>query len=418
MPKKTADFAFSGQETFKIDNQEQKKEAPVFFDIGKSSENLQYLGVKKVYTKLTGNPLIDFYHKINDYLIAHSKVKAADLANFFRLLAIMINAGVPLIQSLETLGSQTGKSPKLSMAILDMAAMVEQGKSLSEAMFVYPDIFSEAQIGMVHSGEVTGQLNIILNELAHESEKTAQLISKLRSAMIYPVVILVIMGIVLTVMMVMVLPQMAQLFTQTNQQLPWITTSLITLSDLMVDYGIFVLAAFGGLIIIFSMLIRTRKGRYFWDTVKLNMPIFGDLQRKTAIARFAGSFGNLLGSGVSIIDSLQIVAKAMGNEVYRKLLNFAAEDLKKGIALAENLSESKYFSKMLVDMIEVGEKTAQLENVTRKVSDFYSDEVDTAVSALTKTMEPLMITVIGVMVGGLVAAIMLPIIQLTESAGV
>jgi len=424
MPKKAGDFAFSGTESYKISQVDEKKakaskegEDTMFFDIGESSGKIK-LNQKKIYTKLTGNPLIDTYNKINDYFIDHSKIKTRDIATFFRLLAIMINAGVPLIRALDTLAIQAAeKSPKLKKIVFDMARSVEQGQSLSQAMMVYQDVFTEAQIGMVRSGEVTGQLNIILLDLAHQAESSAKITSKVKSAMIYPIVILTIMLIVIIVMMVMVLPQMAELFTQTSQELPLITRILMGASDFTINNGLYMAIGAVGLIVLIAAIIRTPKGHYAFDKLLLHLPIFGSIVRKSSLARFANALGNLLSSGISIIQSLQIVSKAIGNDVYKRLLLFAAEDLKKGIPLAENLRESKYFSSMLVNMIEVGEQTAQLETVTKKIADYYNDEVDTVVNSLTKIMEPLLITIIGVMVGGLVAAIMLPIMQLTESAG-
>ncbi len=422
MPKKAGDFAFSGTERFELKQiEEEKKKAAeakdaMFFDIGKSSEKVRLVR-QRVYTKLTGNVFLDNWNKLNDYLVDHSPIKTRDIATFFRLLAIMLNAGVPLIKSLDTLAIQSEKSPKLKKVVFDLARGVEQGKSLSEGMLTYQDVFSEAQLGMVQSGEVTGQLNMILLDLAKEAEGSARLTSKVKGAMIYPIVLLSIMAIVIVVMMVMVLPQMAELFSTTGAELPLITRVLMNASDFIVKNGLTMITVILGVIVGLVAVTRTPKGRYVWHTIKLNIPIFGNIIKKTALARFASSLGNLLGSGVSIVQSLNIVSKAIGNDVYKRLLMFAAEDLKKGIPLAENLRESKYFSKMLVNMIEVGEQTAQLETVTKKIADYYEDEVDTQVGALTKIMEPLLITVVGIMVGGLVAAIMLPIMQLTDVAG-
>lgn len=420
--KKAGDFALAGTDRYKIDQVDsqsgsQGSDGTMFFEIGESKGKVKLSG-KRVYSKLSGNPLVDAYRRLNDYLIDHSKIKATEIATFFRLLSVMLNAGVPLIKSLDTLSIQSEKSPKLKKIVFDMARSVEQGQSLSDSMSVYPDVFTEAQIGMVRSGEVTGQLNLILLELAKDAESSARMLSKAKSAMIYPIVVLSIMFIVIGVMMVLVLPQMAELFTKTNQELPFITKALITSSYFLVDWWIYILAVV--FVTVFGLvgITRTERGHYTWDKIKLHLPIFGNIIQKTSLARFSSSFGNLLASGISIIKSLQIVSKAVGNDVYKQLLVYAAEDLKKGIPLAENLRGSKYFPSMLVNMIEVGEQTAQLENVTKKISDYYIDEVNTVVNSLTKIMEPLLIAVIGVMVGGLVAAIMLPIMQLTEAAGV
>ncbi len=369
------------------------------------------------FRRLSGNPLVDGYRQLNDYLIEHAKIKVRDKATFFRLLAVMINSGLPLVKSLKTLAGQSQKTPRLNRALLQMAKNIEAGTSLSGAMEFFSEIFNEAQIGMVRAGEASGQLNKTLREIAEEVEKSASLSAKIKGALVYPIVIFCLLIVVVFVMMIAVIPQLTKLFAQTGKDLPTATRILIELSNFCVAYWPLVLGVFVGLIVLINIWRKTKNGKYQWDFLLLKLPIFGEIVKKALLAKFARSFGNMLSSGVPIIKSLEIVANALGNDVYKKRLFMTAEDMRRGIPMAENMAESDLFPSMLVNMIEVGEQTAQLENVTMKVAEFYEEDVDNVVKSLTKILEPLIIVVIGVTVGGLVAAIMLPIIQLTNITG-
>ena len=365
----------------------------------------------------TGNPLIDFGKRINEFFIEHSKVKVRDKATFYRLLSVMMNAGLPLIRSLDTLGVQQEKSPKLAKILFGMARGIEGGKSLSDVMGAYPDVFDDAQVGVVKAGEASGALNKSLRSLAEEIEKSASVQGKIKGALIYPAVIMSLLIGVIFLMMVMVVPQMTQLFTAQNIELPLPTIILIAISDFCLNYWPVLAVGIPLIFIGIGAWKKTRSGRYIWDSIKLKLPVFGQVLQKGALSKFARSFSNMMGSGVPIIKSIEIVAHAVGNEVYKRRLLLTAEDMKRGIPMAENMAESKLFPKLLVNMIEVGEQTAQLENVVLKVAEFYDEEIDNVVNGLTKLMEPLILVVIGVSVGGIVAAIFLPIIQLTSVAG-
>lgn len=372
---------------------------------------------KASYVRLTGNPLIDIYHRINDFLIDHTKINVRDKATFFRLLAVMINSGMPLIKSLKTLGIQSEKSPRLARTLFEMAQMIESGKSLSESMAMFPVIFHEAQVGMVHAGEASGQLNRTLRDMADDVEKSASMAGKIKGALIYPVAILVLLVIVIFLMMVLVVPQLTKLFSQTGKDLPPVTQILISVSNFSVDYWPVIIIMMFGLIFGLGIWKKTHSGHYMWDFMLLKLPIFGSLIEKAALSHFARGISSLLSSGVPIIKSIEIVANSVGNEVYRRKLYLTAQDMKGGIPMAENMADSNLFPAMLVNMIEVGEQTAQLENVMMKIAGFYDEEVDNIVRALSKVMEPLIMVIIGTTVGGLVAAIMLPIIQLTNVSG-
>jgi type IV pilus assembly protein PilC len=423
VPEKLAkDFAAVEKgEAFEI-----KKEAPapgnpnqkqIRLDIAEARGGKILLRHRDEMLTLTGNPVIDAFHKINGFFDSLQKVKIRDKATMFRLLAVMINAGLPLIKSLNTLGVQTQKTPKLSKVLFDLAHQIEGGKSLSEAMISHSDLFDDATVGVVKAGEASGQLNKTLRSLAEDIEKSASVQGKIKGALIYPVVILTILTGVIFLMMVMVVPQMTQIFSQTSQELPLPTRILIGTSNFCINYWPVIIIGFAGLIVGFGMWKKTRSGKYMWDLIKINIPIFGPIIQKGALSKFARSFSNMMAAGVPIIKSIEIVSHAVGNEVYKRRLLLTAEDMKRGIPMAENMAESKLFPKILVNMIEVGEQTAQLESVVLKVAEFYDEEIDEVVKNLTKIMEPLIMIIIGVTVGGLVAAIMLPIMQLTSVAG-
>lgn len=422
MPEKEAKLfsqAEKGQ-TFELNTQGETRsvgEKQITLNIAEAKGNKILLRKQEGSMDYTGNFIVDSFKKVNDYLIDHSKVKLRDKATFFRLLAVMMNAGLPLIRSLNTLGVQSEKSPHLAKILFDLARQIEGGRSLSDAMADYPDVFAEAETGVVRAGEASGQLNKTLRSLADEIEKSASVTGKIKGALVYPLVIMILLISVIFLMMIMVVPQMTKLFTQTGAELPLPTRILIGISDFSVNYWPVILASLAALIFGVGFWKKTRSGKYIWDYMKLKMPVFGSIMQKGALSKFARGFSNLMGSGVPIIKSIEIVAHSIGNEVYKKRLLLTAEDMKRGIPMAENLSESSLFPKILVNMIEVGEQTAQLETVVLKVAEFYDEEIDNVVASLTKIMEPLILVIIGVTVGGLVAAIMLPIIQLTNIAG-
>jgi type IV pilus assembly protein PilC len=417
-------------ETFKV-GQEPEQKAPAdesklmgkgegfVMNIGFDKKKEERIFLKKMggQGQLTGNPIFDAYTKLNEYLIEHGKIKVTEIAVIFRLMATMINAGIPLIKSLNTLGVQSDKNLKLRKVLFDLAHEVEGGSTLSKAMGKYPDVFPEAQIGSIQAGEASGQLNKTFRNLAEEAEKSASIAGKVKGALMYPMVILVVLTVIIILMMTLVIPQLSGLFQQAGADLPLPTKVLMVMSDFTINYWWILLMAAGGLIFGVITWKKTKSGKYYWDYMLIKLPVFGPLVIKSTLAKFAYSFGNLLGSGVPIIKSMEIVSMAIGNEVYRRRFMLTAEDMKSGIPMAENLSNSKLFPSMLVNMIEVGEQTAQLEMVTQKVAEFYNEEVSTAVSSLTKIMEPMIMVIVGVVVGGLVAAIMLPIMQLTSLTG-
>lgn len=406
-------FATMDTESFQLGDQLAREEKKVVINIDEENKDGIVLDKKEI----KGLNNLGFINAVNQYFIAHSSVKVQDKATFFHLLGVMVNAGIPMVTALNSLVSQSDKSPRLKMVVEALAAKIEGGTSLSAAMSSDPDVFIEQEVGMVQSGEASGQLNKVLENLAKDTEKSYTIKSKVKSAMMYPVIVFMLLIAVIFAMMVFVVPKLTQLFENSGAELPLITKIVVGLSDFMVNQKFVIVVgalAIAGGVYAFN---KTDVGRYFFDNVKIRLPIFGTLFKKSLLSRFARSISNLMDSSITIINSLEITANSIGNEVYKKRILLAVEDIKQGIPLAENLMESDLFPPMLVNMIDVGEKTAQLDTITAKVADFYEDEVDTAVAGISKIIEPVILIVIGLSVGAVVAAIMLPIMQLSNVAG-
>lgn len=420
--KKAKDFAQqTAGETFElnkaqsIEEVEAKLEGKIVLNIGRSKDKIALK--KKLGFEQTGNFFLDLYKRFDDKLVELGKVKLQEKAVFFRLLAVMVDAGIPIIRSLETLAEQNEKNKKFQRTISDMAIKIEEGESLSGSMEKHPKIFSDSQVGMIRSGEVSGHLNDILKDMAKETEKNARTIAKVKGALTYPVVVLTILFLVMFLMMVFVVPNIIQLFLETGTELPLVTKIVIALSDFMRNNAIVIILGITIFVAGIITLKKTKEGKNYWDIFMLKIPIIGDLVRKSTLAQFARSLGNLLGAGVSITQSLHIIGNAMKNEVYKRKIKHAGDDIRGGIPLAETLRNSKEFPNMLVNMIEVGEQTAQLEDVSKKLAIFYDEQVDTAVKSLTKVMEPIIMVFVGIAVGGLVAAVMLPILNMSSVVG-
>jgi type IV pilus assembly protein PilC len=416
--QKKQDFAVTGTESFDISNQEKNKKTGIVLTIQEEKGNgllLQQKGVKGLES--TGNFLKDIYNKVNHYFLSHAKVKTKDKSTFYHLLSVMINAGIPMIRALDSLSAQLVKTPRLQMIIEKISEDIESGSTLSDSLLSHPDVFMEHEIGMIQSGEASGQLSRVLENLAKDTEKAYMIKSKVKSAMMYPIVIFIFLIGVIVAMMVFVIPSLKGLFENTGNELPLITRIVVGLSDFMIEQKVVLMVGVLGFVLFIIIFKKTSIGRYIFDKIKITMPLFGILFKKSYLSRFARSLSNLMDSNISIIKAVEITGNSIGNEVYRRRLLLSVEDIKQGIPLAESLSESDLFPPMLVNMIEVGEKTAQLDEITGKVATFYEEEVDTAVAGISKIIEPVILVVIGLTVGSVVAAIMLPIMQLSDVAG-
>lgn len=365
---------------------------------------------------------INFLDEVNQYLAKMTPVKTTDLVSFFRLLATMINAGISIVKALYILEEQT-ENPKFKIITKDIAHSIETGSSFSEALSEHDKYFTEAQVGMVEAGEASGRLNETLLEIATETEKSASLMSKIKGAMIYPVVVICIMLAAGFTVMTFVMPKIKEMFEGLGGELPAATKMLISMSDFMtgttigLPNALWVIIAMFGAVSAFLWWKKTPIGRYMWATIFLRMPIFGKLAQKVALARFCRSLSTLNSSGISILKALRITAESVGNAVYKKRINLIADDVKQGITMGENMEDDKsLFPAMLVGMISVAEQTAQIDKITGKLADYYEEEVDDMVKGLSSLMEPLIIVILGLSVGFLVIAVMLPILQSSDLA--
>ncbi|MEB2284651.1 MAG: pilus assembly protein PilC [Polyangiaceae bacterium UTPRO1] len=338
-------------------------------------------------------------------------VKQHDIVIFTRQFATMIDAGLPLVQCLEIL-SQQSDSKALCKALKEVKEEVEAGSTFAAALKKHPKIFSDLYANMVAAGEVGGILDTILNRLASYMEKIVKLKSKIKGAMIYPACIIAAAVLVTGILLVYVIPVFAELFNSFGQALPAPTQFVINLSNFTINnFWIIV----GGMIAVaggFVFTSRTEQGRYYLDKIGLRLPVFGDLIRKTAIARFARTLGTLVSSGVPILDALTITGRTAGNKIIEEAIFATRASISEGKTIAEPLIASKVFPPMVCHMIAVGETTGALDQMLQKIADFYEDEVDNAVANLTSLMEPMVILILGGLIGGLVVSMYLPIFKL------
>lgn len=390
----------------------------VTLDIGLSREDMERIDELRRVDIDKAHDERSFFRKINEAVAKLNGVKLREKVTFFQLLAVMINAGVPIIRSLYVLSDQN-RNPYLKISIRAMGKTMEDGSTFANAMSAYPKIFSEAERGMIASGEASGNLNDILKDIAKQAEKSARIVSKVKGAMVYPIAIVSIMMIALFIMLTMVVPKLEGLFTQGGQELPSSTKILLGLSEWAQHSWFMIVIIIALLIGGFTVARRNKQARYLMDYGLLYTPIFGNLIRQLMISRFARMLASLMDSGIPIVKALQINANALGNSVYRRRVEFASQDVSQGIPLGENLTDNEFlFPPMVASMVTVGEQTSNLSEVANKIADYYEEEVDTAVASLSKLMEPVILVVMGGGVGFIAAAVMQPIMALSDLSGV
>ncbi|MEI6149834.1 MAG: type II secretion system F family protein [bacterium] len=344
------------------------------------------------------------------------RIKTKLLMVFTRQLATLVEAGLPLLRGLHVLQRQE-KNPQLHTAVIGMAESVESGSTFAEALAQYPKVFSLFYINMVKAGEASGALNTVLTRLAEFMEKSQKIRNKVRGAMVYPIVVMVMAMVILGVLMVFVIPKFKEIFDDLLQgkALPALTQLVIGASDLVAKNGLYLLAGIIGVVILFRMWGKTERGRRSLDVMKLKAPIFGQLVRKTAIANFTRTLGTLMTGGVPILQALNIVKEVTNNAVLAKAIAQVHDSVKEGETIVSPLEASGVFPAMVVSMIQVGEETGALPEMLMKVAENYDDEVDTAVEALTSIIEPIMIIFLAVVVGTIVIAMFLPLVTIIGS---
>lgn len=352
---------------------------------------------------------------LKDVQTALTAVTVKDKAIFSRQFAVLINAGVALVRGLGVLSDQC-PNPKLKKALQEISADVQQGTNLSEAMRKHPDCFDGLYTSMVQAGEVGGVLDEVMNRLAKLLEDVARLQNQIKSAMTYPVAVGIIAVLIFLGMCIFLLPIFANIFEELNAQLPPFTAFMIGISKFLRSIGLVILiAAVVVLAFAYRQYYKTRVGRETMDRFFLKMPLFGDLIQKTATARFCRTFGALSRSGVPILTSLEIVRDTAGNQVIANAVDEARKEVQTGGMISLALQREKVFPVMAIQMISIGEETGEIDTMLMKVADFYEDEVEQAVKALTSIMEPIMIVVLGGMVGSILVAMYLPIFGIMDA---
>jgi type IV pilus assembly protein PilC len=341
------------------------------------------------------------------------RVKLKDVAVFSRQFATMINSGLSLLRSLYILADQT-ESKALAEVVNQVRQDVERGASLSQALAKHPKVFPRLYVSMVRAGEIGGSLDSVLLRLAETIEKQVELRRKVKSAMTYPCVVGILVLVIVTAMLLFVIPMFQNIYKELGGTLPAPTQVLITISKICRQfwYVIFIVeigGAFG-----FRKWINSEDGRKKWDAIKLRVPIFGKLVRKTALARFSRTLSALVRSGVPILESLEIVSETAGNHVVAEAVRDTQAAVKRGEPLSKKLEDHEVFPPMVVQMMAVGEETGALDEMLDKIADFYDQEVEATVDALTSLIEPLLIVVMGVCVGGMIISLYLPMFNIIK----
>jgi type IV pilus assembly protein PilC len=345
-----------------------------------------------------------------------AKIVDKELPSFSRQLAAMLSAGMPIVASLEALEDQA-ENPNFKMVIGRIKKSIENGAAFSESLRQFPSIFNELYCNMVRGGETGGQLAETIARLAGFLEASANLKRKVKSAMMYPIIVLCIAITIAIGMIMFIVPVFGEMFASFGAKLPGPTQALLDLSAFLRKWGIFILMAIVGAIIAFKKWKATPKGAFALDQFFLKAPVFGELNRKVASARFARTFGQLTRSGVLILNALEIVSGATGNKVAGKVIMDARAAVEKGEPLSSAMVNQTVFPLLLVRMLQAGEKTGKVDEMMDSIADFYDDEVETMLAGLTSLLEPLLMVFLGVIIGGIVLCMFLPIFKMGEVVG-
>ena len=344
------------------------------------------------------------------------KITAKDVVIFTRQFSTMIDAGLPLVQGLTILAEQT-ENKTFQNVLKRVTKDVEGGSSLAEALKKHPKVFDGLYVNLVAAGEIGGILDTILQRLAAYIEKAEKLKTRIKGAMTYPIIVVGVAVLVIAVILIFVIPVFQEMFSSFGKALPVPTQIVVNMSDFLKGNIHYVIVGFIVFVFAFKKYRNTKKGRKQTDALALKLPVFGNLLKKSAVARFTRTLGTMISSGVPILDALEIVAKTSGNVVLEEIIYEVRSSIAEGQTIAEPLSEAAIFPRMVVQMISVGEATGALDTMLNKIADFYDDEVDAAVDALTSMLEPLLMVFLGGAIGGLVIAMYLPIFQMAAAMG-
>jgi type IV pilus assembly protein PilC len=341
------------------------------------------------------------------------KVQLADLVVFTRQLATMIDAGIAIVQALQALAEQT-PNKVMRDTIKDICSRVEAGESFSEALTRHPKAFNRLFVSMVGAGEKGGLLAEILARLATYLENTERLRKKVKTALMYPTVVTVVAIVITIFLLVRVIPTFKEVYSGFGAKLPAPTLFLMSISELVQHYFIYMLVLAGGAVWGWLYYIKTKQGREFWDTQRIKLPVFGSIAHKICLARFTRTLASLVRSGVPILEVLQIVSQTVGNIVMEKAIKTAGTDIERGEGISQALAKHPVFPSMIIRMLSAGEQTGKIDNMLERVADFLDEEIETVLSGIMSLIEPLLIVFLGVVIGGMVICMFLPIFNLAN----
>ncbi|HOS96183.1 MAG TPA: type II secretion system F family protein [Deltaproteobacteria bacterium] len=352
--------------------------------------------------------------KSQEIVLFTKKIKTKEIVIFTRQFATMINAGLPLVQCLDILSSQQ-PNPSFKKVLSQIKQDVESGNTFADALAKHPKVFDSLYVNLVGAGEIGGVLDTVLNRLAVYMEKNENLKNKIKSAMTYPIIVLCVAFGVVAVLMIFVIPTFKDMFEQFGSSLPGPTQLVVNLSNLFRQFWWGMVGIIIALIVALKWIYRQKQGRYYFDKMFLRLPIFGDLLKKVAVAKFTRTLGTMISSGVPIMDGLEITSKTAGNVIVEDAIRSVRTSISEGKSMSEPLEQTGIFPGMVVQMIAVGEATGAMDQMLGKIADFYDEEVDVAVEALTSALEPMLMVFLGGIIGFVVVAMYLPIFQMASA---
>jgi type IV pilus assembly protein PilC len=377
---------------------------------GLTKQEMRPISINQAKAKATGFDM--------NNLFGSNRVKSDQLVMFTRQLAAMIGAGVPLLRALTALSDHIADSPNLKKVLSGIIKEIEAGSTFGDALGKYPNVFNDIYVNMVRAGEAAGILDDILNRLAAQLEKSMSMRKKIKSAMTYPAVLLTITIGAFFGLMIFIVPQIGKIMTDlggAEAKLPLLTQVMIDISKFMVNFWYLIIIGMGLSIFLFLRYIKTKQGKYQYDYILLRTPIVKKIVKKVAVAHFARTFSALIEAGVAVLEALTVTSRAVGNAIYEEALVQAEIQVKNGKTLSSVIEANPLFPPIIAQMLLVGEETGQTDKILIKVADFFEEEVDASISGISSIIEPIMIVVMGSMVGLIAASVMLPIAGLSQS---
>lgn len=379
--------------------------------------NIQAESRERAYAKLKNDGMIllelneaNALNKEINFEIG-GKVKPRDLSVFCRQFVSMINAGVTIIDALRMLAEQT-ENKRMAKALKGVQTDIEKGESMAEAMVKHDKIFPDIMVSMIAAGEASGRLDTAFERMAEQFEKNARIQAMIKKAMIYPIILCIVAIAVIAIFLIKVIPSYQDMFTQLDSDLPAITKAVVAASDFVANNIILLAIIIAAVVVAIKMFSRTPNGREFFGKLAIKAPVFGKMNVKTSCSTFARTLSTLLYSGVSMINALEIVSRVLSNELYKKALLVAKEEVAKGIPLSEPIANSGLFPPMVSHMTKIGEETGEVEDMLNRLANYYDEEVEQATQSLAAAMEPMIILVLAGIVGILIASIMSPMVQM------